>query len=333
MRFDLRAQATLRISFSDSIVAPGEIMTKTRVAILGSGNIGTDLMIKILRKSEILEMACLVGIDPDSDGLARAERMGVPTTSAGLEGLMRRADFADIELVFDATSAKAHLHHAEKLGAAGKQVLDLTPAALGPYVVPVANLPDHLDAPNLNLVTCGGQATIPIVWALAQLAPVEYAEIVASISSRSAGPGTRANIDEFTQTTARGIERVGGAKCGKAIIVLNPAEPPLIMRDTVYCLTKNSDTAQMTQAIHDVVRRVQKYVPGYRLVQEPVFETYEDVAVQLPDQTSFTGTRVTVLLEVEGAGHYLPKYAGNLDIMTSAALAVGEELAKRPVVA
>lgn len=304
-------------------------MTKTPAAILGSGNIGTDLMIKILRKSEILDLACLVGIDPASDGLARAERMGVSICAEGIEGLLRRPDFADIQVVFDATSAKAHLHHAAVLREAGKQVVDLTPAALGPYVVPVANLGEHLEAPNVNLVTCGGQATIPIVWALSQVAPVEYAEIVASISSRSAGPGTRANIDEFTQTTARGIEKIGGAKHGKAIIVLNPAEPPLIMRDTVYCLTTGDDTAAMTRSIHDVVQRVQAYVPGYRLVQEPVFETYQESAVQLPGQTTFSGTRVTVLLEVEGAGHYLPKYAGNLDIMTSAALAVGEELAGR----
>lgn len=305
-------------------------MTKIPAAILGSGNIGTDLMIKILRNSEILSLSCMVGIDPASDGLARAERMGVSTSAEGIEGLLKQPDFADIEVVFDATSARAHLHHAEILRAAGKQVVDLTPAAVGPYVVPVANLGENLDAPNINLVTCGGQATIPIVWALSQVAPVEYAEIVASISSRSAGPGTRANIDEFTQTTARGIEKIGGAKHGKAIIVLNPAEPPLIMRDTVYCLTTGSDTQQMTQAIYDVVKRVQSYVPGYRLVQEPVFETCAETAVQLPDQTRFTGTRVTVLLEVEGAGHYLPKYAGNLDIMTSAALAVGEKLAQRP---
>ena len=218
-------------------------MTKTPAAILGSGNIGTDLMIKILRKSEILDLACLVGIDPASDGLARAERMGVSICAEGIEGLLRRPDFADIQVVFDATSAKAHLHHAAVLREAGKQVVDLTPAALGPYVVPVANLGEHLEAPNVNLVTCGGQATIPIVWALSQVAPVEYAEIVASISSRSAGPGTRANIDEFTETTARGIEKIGGAKHGKAIIVLNPAEPPLIMRDTVYCLTTGDDTA------------------------------------------------------------------------------------------
>lgn len=329
MRFDLRAHATLRISWSHPNVAHGAKMTKTRVAILGSGNIGTDLMIKILRKSEILEMACLVGIDESSDGLARATRMGVATTAEGLEGLMARSDFSDIRLVFDATSAKAHLHHAQILREAGKQLVDLTPAALGPYVVPVANLKENLDVPNVNLVTCGGQATIPIVWALSQVAPVEYAEIVASISSRSAGPGTRANIDEFTQTTARGIEQVGGAKCGKAIIILNPAEPPLIMRDTVYCLTRSDDTAKMSQSIHDVVQRVQKYVPGYRLVQEPVFESCAKMAVQLPAQNEFSGTRVTVLLEVEGAGHYLPKYAGNLDIMTSAALAVGEELAQR----
>jgi acetaldehyde dehydrogenase len=213
----------------------------TRVAIIGSGNIGTDLMVKVLRTSKVLEMGALVGIDPDSDGLALADRLGVPTTSDGVDGLVALDGFEDIDVVFDATSAKAHVANARALEPYGKRLIDLTPAALGPFVVPVVNLDEHLDAPNLNMVTCGGQATIPIVAAVSSAAPVAYGEIVASIASRSAGPGTRANIDEFTETTAHGIESVGGARRGKAIIVLNPAEPPLIMRDTVFCLVEDGD--------------------------------------------------------------------------------------------
>ena len=297
-------------------------------AIIGSGNIGTDLMIKILRISEELEVKMLVGIDPESDGLARAERMGVGITHEGIDGLTESSLFNDIDLVFDATSAKAHFHHAEILREAGKRVIDLTPAAVGPYVVPVANLTEHLDAPNVNMVTCGGQATIPIVWAVSRTAPVIYGEIVASIASKSAGPGTRANIDEFTETTSRGIEQIGEAKRGKAIIILNPAEPPLIMRDTVYTFCENGDEKEITESIRDTVARVAEYVPGYRLLKDPIFDEQK---VSMPGFGEFHGLKVTCLLEVEGAGHYLPKYAGNLDIMTSAALQVGEVMARHMV--
>ncbi len=297
---------------------------KSRVAIIGSGNIGTDLMVKILRGSEQLEMAMLVGIDPDSDGLRRARNMGVQTTHEGIDGLVASPMFEDIELVFDATSARAHYRHAEVLRSKSKRVVDLTPAAVGPYVVPVANLREHLDADNVNMVTCGGQATIPIVWAVARTTPVAYAEIVASIASRSAGPGTRANIDEFTETTSRGIELVGGAERGKAIIILNPAEPPLIMRDTVYTISPAGEPDAIRRSIEEVVARVAEYVPGYRLLREPIFD---EVSVYMPDiDREVTGVKTTCLLEVEGAGHYLPKYAGNLDIMTAAAKRVGEEM-------
>jgi acetaldehyde dehydrogenase len=298
---------------------------KTKVAIIGSGNIGTDLMIKILRTARHLEMGLFVGIDPESDGLRRARNMGVETTHEGIEGLVAHPMFADIDIVFDATSARAHQKHAAILAEHGKRAIDLTPAAVGPYVVPVANLGDHLDAPNVNMVTCGGQATIPIVWAVSRIARVHYAEIVASIASRSAGPGTRANIDEFTQTTSRGIEEVGGATAGKAIIILNPAEPPLIMRDTVYAFCDPADEAAITESILSTVQSVAEYVPGYRLRGEPL---YERQTLGFPGETPIEGVKVTCLLEVEGAGHYLPKYAGNLDIMTSAALQVGEEIAK-----
>jgi acetaldehyde dehydrogenase len=303
-------------------------MSKRLAAIVGSGNIGTDLMVKIIERSEVLEMGLLVGIDPESDGLARAKARGIDTTAKGIDGLMEHPRFDEVAVVFDATSAKAHLHHAKLLDERGKKLVDLTPAAVGPYVVPVANLEEHLgksDVSNLNMVTCGGQATIPIVWAVSQVATVHYAEIVASISSRSAGPGTRANIDEFTETTARGLEVVGGAERGKAIIVLNPAEPPLIMRDTVYCLAEGGSEEEIARSVKDVVEKVRAYVPGYRLVQDPVFEEVTDL--YMPGQGRRSGTKVTVLLEVEGAGDYLPNYAGNLDIMTSAALAVGERMA------
>lgn len=303
---------------------------KARVAILGSGNIGTDLMIKVLGRSEVLELAAVVGIDPDSPGLERAAERGVFTTHEGIEGLQKSAHWESIDLAFDATSASAHAHHFEVMQKAGKRIVDLTPAALGPYVVPVANLSEHLDAPNVNLVTCGGQATIPIVWAVSQVAPVAYAEIVAAIASRSAGPGTRANIDEFTQTTARGLEAVGGASMGKAIIVLNPADPPVIMRDTVYTLVDSSaDPEALREAIEAVVARVAEYVPGYRLVQDVVIDDCRTDPVKIPGRGSFPGWKVTTLLEVEGAGDYLPAYAGNLDIMTSAAVRVGELMAAR----
>ena len=233
----------------------------TKVAIIGSGNIGTDLMIKVLRTSSVLEMGAMVGIDPTSDGLARAARMGVAVIADGVDGLMAMPEFAEIGIVFDATSARAHIANAEKLAPHGKQLVDLTPAAIGPFVVPVVNLEQHLEAPNVNMVTCGGQATIPIVAAVSSVAPVAYGEIVASIASLSAGPGTRANIDEFTETTAHAIEEVGGAGRGKAIIVLNPAEPPLLMRDTVYCLVEDGDTREITDAIDAMVAKVQGYVP------------------------------------------------------------------------
>ncbi|GGM99002.1 acetaldehyde dehydrogenase (acetylating) [Streptomyces fuscichromogenes] len=298
----------------------------TKVAVIGSGNIGTDLMIKILRLSESLEIAAMAGIDPDSDGLARARRLKVATTHEGVDGLVALDAFEDVSLVFDATSAGAHRRHDEVLRALGRTVVDLTPAALGPYVVPPVNGDAHLDAPNVNMVTCGGQATIPVVAAVNAVTPVHYGEIVASISSRSAGPGTRANIDEFTETTSAAIEKVGGAVRGKAIIVLNPAEPPLIMRDTVHCLVGDCDDAAVTESVERMVARVQTYVPGYRLKQKVQFER---VAADDPLRTLAPGdaVKVSVFLEVEGAAHYLPAYAGNLDIMTSAALRTAERMA------
>ena len=302
---------------------------KVKVAIIGSGNIGTDLMIKVLRLSDTLEMAAMVGIDAASDGLERAARMGVATTADGIDGLIALPSFPDIAIVFDATSAGAHARHAERLAAHDKIVIDLTPAAIGPYVVPPVNGGDHLGARNVNMVTCGGQATIPIVAAVGRVANVRYAEIVASIASKSAGPGTRANIDEFTETTSRAIEVVGGAERGKAIIVLNPAEPPLIMRDTVYCLTDDADPAAIATSVEEMVAEVQTYVPGYRLKQAVQIERIGDNApLILPDvDRPFTGLKVSVFLEVEGAAHYLPAYAGNLDIMTSAALRTAERIA------
>ncbi|NEC40191.1 acetaldehyde dehydrogenase (acetylating) [Streptomyces sp. SID8016] len=303
----------------------------TKVAVIGSGNIGTDLMIKILRLSDSLEIAAMVGIDPDSDGLARARRLKVATTHEGVDGLVQLDEFADVEIVFDATSAGAHRRHDEVLRSLGRRVVDLTPAALGPYVVPPVNGEAHLDAPNVNMVTCGGQATIPIVAAVGAVTPVHYGEIVASISSRSAGPGTRANIDEFTETTSSAIQKVGGAARGKAIIVLNPAEPPLIMRDTVYCLVGACDDAAVTASVEDMVARVQAYVPGYRLKQKVQFERVaadDPLSSLLPVGTrSDDAAKVSVFLEVEGAAHYLPAYAGNLDIMTSAALRTAERMA------
>ncbi|MGA3241740.1 MAG: acetaldehyde dehydrogenase (acetylating) [Bryobacteraceae bacterium] len=299
-----------------------------KVAIIGTGNIGTDLMIKILRTSKILEVAAFVGIDPESDGLARARRLGIPVTSEGIDGLVKLRDFADISIVFDATSAKAHHKHESVLRPYGKQLIDLTPAAIGPYVVPVANMEEHLGAPNLNMVSCGGQATIPMVAAVNRVAKVLYGEIVSSISSRSAGPGTRANIDEFTETTSRGVERVGGAARGKAIIILNPAEPPLIMRNTVFCLTEDADSGEIDQSIERMAAQVRSYVPGYRLKQRVQFDRIpEDRSVTIPGMGRFHGMKTSVYLEVEGAGHYLPKYAGNLDIMTSAALRTAERIA------
>ena len=298
----------------------------THCAILGSGNIGTDLLIKILRAKGELEPAILAGVDPDSDGLARARRLGVETTHHGIQGLMASPRFDDLEIVFDATSAKAHFGHAEILAREGKQLIDLTPAAVGPFVVPVVNLGDHSEEPNLNLVSCGGQATIPIVHAVNRVSPVRYAEIVASISSRSAGPGTRANIDEFTVTTARGLEVVGGAQRGKAIIVLNPADPPILMRNTVFCLSAEADEQAIADSIGRIVAEVQEYVPGYRLKQQVQFEQIPPGA---PSPWPGGGLKTSVYLEIEGAAHYLPAYAGNLDIMTSAARATGERLARK----
>jgi acetaldehyde dehydrogenase len=306
-------------------------VSKTKVAIIGSGNIGTDLMIKIMRLSEVLEMRAFVGIDPGSDGLKRAARMGVPTTADGIDGLAAMPEFADIEIVFDATSAGAHRRHDAVLRGHGKRVIDLTPAAIGPYTVPPVNGDANLDAPNVNMVTCGGQATIPIVHAVHRVANVRYGEIVASIASASAGPGTRANIDEFTETTSRAIVDVGGAERGKAIIVLNPAEPPLIMRDTVYCLAEDGDPDAIEASVEAMVAEVQKYVPGYRLKQKVQFEHIgSNRPLRIAEMGGeFTGLKVSVFLEVEGAAHYLPAYAGNLDIMTSAALRTAEKIALR----
>ncbi|MFE2336600.1 acetaldehyde dehydrogenase (acetylating) [Streptomyces coelicoflavus] len=303
----------------------------TAVAIIGSGNIGTDLMIKVLRLSENLRIVAMAGIDPESDGLARARRLKIATTHEGIEGLVRMPEFEDVEIVFDATSAGAHRRHEEVLRPLGRTLVDLTPAAVGPYVIPPVNGDEHLAAPNVNMVTCGGQATIPIVAAVSSVTPVHYGEIVASLSSRSAGPGTRANIDEFTETTSAAIEKVGGAAKGKAIIVLNPAEPPLIMRDTVYCLVSDCDTAKVREAVFAMERAVQEYVPGYRLKQDVQFDRVptEDPQRRLLPSRERDGTawKVSVFLEVEGAAHYLPAYAGNLDIMTSAALRTAERVA------
>ncbi|HLS77669.1 MAG TPA: acetaldehyde dehydrogenase (acetylating) [Nocardia sp.] len=309
-------------------------MSKSKVAIIGSGNIGTDLMIKVLRLSETLEMGAMIGIDADSDGLARARRLKVPTSHEGVEGLIALPGFDDIDIVFDATSARAHHAHAARLAPYGKTLIDLTPAAIGPFVVPPVNLTAHLDAAaaNLNMVTCGGQATIPMVAAVSSVTPVHYAEIVASISSKSAGPGTRANIDEFTETTSHAIESVGGAARGKAVIVLNPAEPPLIMRDTVFCLIGDADQAAIEAAVHRMVAEVARYVPGYRLKQQVQFTPIpadQPVHTLVPAGHGPVTTQVSIFLEVEGAAHYLPAYAGNLDIMTSAALRVGEAVAAR----
>ena len=304
-------------------------MTRNMVAIIGSGNFGTDLMIKVLRLSQTLEMGALVGIDPASDGLARATRMGVPTVSTGVDGLLELPHFDEIGYVFDATSAGAHVYNDAKLAGTGVRMIDLTPAAIGPYVVPAVNLDEHLDKSNVNMVTCGGQATIPMVAAIAQATPVHYAEIVASIASKSAGPGTRANIDEFTETTSHAIEKVGGAARGKAIIILNPAEPPLIMRDTVLAVVDECDEQAVVDSVERMVERVSAYVPGYRLKQKVQFRKVAKDAperVLVPDQPSADRLVVSVFLEVEGAAHYLPAYAGNLDIMTSAGLQVAERM-------
>jgi acetaldehyde dehydrogenase len=296
---------------------------KASVAIVGSGNISTDLLYKLLR-SEWLEPRWMIGIDPESEGLARARKLGLETSYEGVDWLLARDEKPD--MVFEATSAYVHRDAAPRYAEAGIRAVDLTPAAVGPGVIPPANLREHLDAQNVNMVTCGGQATIPMVYAVCaavaeQGGVVPYAEIVASVSSASAGPGTRANIDEFTKTTSRGVEVIGGARRGKAIIILNPADPPMIMRDTIFCaIPEDADQDAITKSIKDVVAEVQTYVPGYRLLNEPQFDP--------PSVHSGGQALVTTFVEVEGAGDYLPPYAGNLDIMTAAATKVGEEIAK-----
>jgi len=305
-------------------------VSKIKAAIIGSGNIGTDLMMKMLKYPQNMELVAVVGIDPVSEGLAMARERGVATTHEGIEGLKALPVYDEIGIVFDATSAYAHKVHDAALRADGKQVVDLTPAAIGPFTIPPVNMEQHLDQPNVNMVTCGGQATIPMVAAVSQVAKVHYAEIVASVSSRSAGPGTRANIDEFTRTTAQAIEKVGGAEKGKAIIILNPAEPPMIMRDTVFTLSEGADEETIRASVEAMVKKVQTYVPGYRLKQQVQFERFGDNnPLKIPGRGEFTGIKTMILLEVEGAGDYLPSYSGNLDIMTAAAKATGELLAQK----
>lgn len=287
---------------------------KIKCALIGPGNIGTDLLAK-LQRSKVLEPVWMVGIDPNSEGLKRAKEMGIKTTAEGVDGLIPHMKADGVQIVFDATSAYVHAENSRKVNAQGAMMIDLTPAAIGPYCVPPVNLKQHVGQRemNVNMVTCGGQATIPMVAAVSRVQPVAYGEIVATVSSRSVGPGTRKNIDEFTRTTAGAVEKVGGAKKGKAIIIINPAEPPLIMRDTVHCLTETEpDQEAITKSVHDMIKEVQKYVPGYKLVNGPVFD----------------GKRVSVFMEVEGLGDYLPKYAGNLDIMTAAAARTAEMFAE-----
>jgi acetaldehyde dehydrogenase len=301
-------------------------MSKATVAIVGSGNISTDLLYKLLR-SDWLEPRWMVGIDPQSEGLARARKLGLETSPDGVDWLLALDEKPD--LVFEATSAYVHRDAAPRYAEAGIRAIDLTPAAVGPAVIPPANLREHLNAPNVNMITCGGQATIPIVHAVCRAVAesggvVPYAEIVASVASASAGPGTRANIDEFTKTTSRGVQTIGGASRGKAIIILNPADPPMIMRDTIFCaIPDDADQDAITRSIKDVVAEVQTYVPGYRLLNEPQFDE--------PSVVNGGNHVVTTFVEVEGAGDYLPPYAGNLDIMTAAATKVGEEIAKEMV--
>ena len=290
---------------------------KLNAAIIGSGNIGTDLLYKALR-SETINPLWMVGVDPASEGLARAAKLGLKTTHEGVDGLLRHLEADKVQVAFDATSAYAHKENARKLHAAGVLMIDLTPAAIGPYCIPPVNLAQAVEAQamNVNMVTCGGQATIPMVAAVSRVQPVEYGEIIATVASRSVGPGTRQNIDEFTRTTAGAVEKVGGARKGKAIIIINPAEPPLIMRDTIHCLTETEPRqAEITASVEAMVAEVQKYVPGYKLKSAPVFD----------------GNRVTIFVEVAGLGDYLPTYAGNLDIMTAAALRTAEMMSSRIV--
>jgi len=293
---------------------------KVRVAILGSGNIGSDLMFKILREPGHMELALVTGIEPASEGLARARSLGINASHEGIQPIL---DDPGIRIVFDATSAYAHVRHAKMLREAGRIAIDLTPAARGPYVIPPVNLGEHIDRENVNLITCGGQATIPLVHAVSRVTPVPYAEMVSTIASLSAGPGTRQNIDEFTFTTARGLEVIGGAKQGKAIIILNPADPPIMMRNTIYALLDSEDVDRkaIVESVEAMVRAVQAYVPGYRLKNEPVFE--------VRDTLEGRRTLIAMLLEVTGAGDFLPSYAGNLDIMTASARQVGEVFAQK----
>ena len=290
-----------------------------KVAILGSGNIGSDLMYKLLNDSGAMELSLLAGIDPGSEGLARAAELGIETSASGIDSIL---EDPEIRIVFDATSARAHVRHAKALHEAGKVAIDLTPAARGPYVVPPVNLGQNLESDNVNLITCGGQATIPLVFAVSRVTSVDYAEMVSTVASRSAGPGTRQNIDEFTVTTARGLEVIGGAGNGKAIIILNPAEPSIMMTNTVYVLPKDSeiDEEAVTGSIREMERSVQEYVPGYRLKSDPVFEMREWGSRRRP--------LITMLLEVEGAGDFLPAYSGNLDIMTASAKKTGDVFAR-----
>ncbi|MSP42956.1 MAG: acetaldehyde dehydrogenase (acetylating) [Alphaproteobacteria bacterium] len=301
---------------------------KTSCAIIGSGNIGADLMIKIINHSRTLQVTAVAGIDPQSEGLAMARARGIATTDKGIDGLAALPEFAAIKIVFDATSASAHARHAHVCNAAGKVIIDLTPAAIGPYVIPAVNGTAHRDAMNVNMVTCGGQATIPMVFAVNRVAKVHYGEIIASVASKSAGPGTRANIDEFTETTRHAVEVLGGAGRGKAIIILNPAEPPLIMRDTIFCLSADAAPEAISASVKAMVAQVQEYVPGYRLKQEVQFERFgANNPVRIPGYGEFSGIKSSIFLEVEGAGDYLPPYAGNLDIMTAAALRTAEGIA------
>ena len=289
-------------------------MKKIKCAIIGPGNIGTDLLYK-LRRSKVLEPVWMVGVDPTSEGLARAREYGLKTTDQGVDGLLPHVKADDIRIAFDATSAYVHRENSDKLTKLGVKVIDLTPAAIGPYCVPPVNLKEHLgkNEDNVNMVSCGGQATIPMVFAVSRVQSVKYGEIVATVASKSVGPGTRKNIDEFTRTTADGVKKVGGAREGKAIIVINPAEPPLIMRDTIHCLTDDKPREkEITESVHAMIKDVQQYVPGYKLMNGPVFD----------------GNRVTVYMEVAGLGDYLPRYAGNLDIMTASAARTAEMFAE-----
>jgi len=302
---------------------------KIKCALIGSGNIGTDIMMKIHSLSNVLEVGLVVGIDSDSDGLTRARELGYPTTHKGIEGAVEMPIWQDIQIAIDATSAAAHYTHNEICQRDKKLLVDLTPAAIGPFCVPVVNMDEHLEAQNVNMVTCGGQATIPMVYAVRRVSEtVPYAEIIASVASRSAGPGTRANIDEFTETTAKGVEVIGGATHGKAIIILNPAEPPMIMRDTIYALSVGGDEDEIQKSVKQMVSEVQAYVPGYRLKQEVQFERFTgNRKLKIPGIGEYEGIKTMIFIEVEGAGHYLPNYAGNLDIMTSAGMATAEQMA------